>query len=117
VKLISYLIAYLGLHRQGTAAPGSLDCKPSTNESRPRYIACWTEDDGIYFCGHEHETIAESMKCLVPDGGSFIRAFEAGVSRSLNEAEDKEFLAALSTMFRKLPDPVVTSPQGPIKRS
>jgi hypothetical protein len=45
---------------------------------------------------HEHATIAEAMRCLVPDGGSFIRAFEAGASRSLNEAEYKEFLAALS---------------------
>lgn len=115
MKLISDLIAYFGLYRQGTASPGSRDCKPSTNESRPRYIACWTEDDGIYFCGHEHETIAGSMKCLVPDGGSFIRAFEAGVSRSLNEAEYKEFLAALSNISRKSPDPVAISPQDPTK--
>ncbi len=63
-----------------------------------RYVACWTEDDGIYCCGHQHETIAGAMECLVPDGGNFIRAYEAGVSRSLDDEEFLEFLRALSMM-------------------
>ncbi len=62
------------------------------------YLACWTEDDGIYSCGHEHESIADAMKCLVPDGRSFIRACESGVFRSLNEREFVTFLAALRDM-------------------
>ena len=63
-----------------------------------RYVACWTEDDGIYCCGHQHKTIADAMKCLVPDGGNFIRAYEAGASRSLNDQEFLHFLQALRTM-------------------
>lgn len=66
--------------------------------ARTRYAACWTEDDGVYFCGHKHKTVAESMKCLVPDGRSFIRAFENGVSRSLMDEEFQEFLIALKAM-------------------
>lgn len=62
------------------------------------YVACWTEDDGIYACEHEHATIAEAMKCLVPDGGMFIRAVEGETSRSLNEAESIDFLLALKSM-------------------
>ncbi len=68
------------------------------NTPSVRYLACWTEDDGIYSCGHEHESIADAMKCLVPDGRSFIRARESGVFRSLNEREFVTFLAALSEM-------------------
>lgn len=63
-----------------------------------RYLACWTEDDGIYSCGHEHESIADALKCLVPDGRSFIRACESGALRSLNEGEFVTFLAALREM-------------------
>ncbi len=47
-----------------------------------RDLACWTEDDGIHACGirglskrvfrllgdHEHESVADAMKCLVPAG-------------------------------------------------
>jgi hypothetical protein len=62
------------------------------------YMACWTEDDGICSCGHEHRSIADAMKCLVPDGRSFIRACESGVFRSLNEREFVAFLAGLSGM-------------------
>jgi hypothetical protein len=38
------------------------------------------------------------MKCLVPDGRSFIRACESGVWRSLNEVETACFLVALAEM-------------------
>jgi hypothetical protein len=85
----------------------------STTQPGIRYLACWTEDDGIYSCGHpgssasavfacwgdhEHESVADAMKCLVPDGRSFIRACESGVSRSLNEVETACFLVALADM-------------------
>jgi len=56
------------------------------------YLTCWTEDDGIYSCGHEHLTIGEALECLVPDGKSFIRARDNGRLRSLNEAEFGVFL-------------------------
>ena len=62
------------------------------------YVACWTEDDGIYACIHEHESVSDAMKCLVPDGGCFVRAIEAGILRSLNEAESIDFLRALGSM-------------------
>jgi hypothetical protein len=38
------------------------------------------------------------MKCLVPDGGSFIRAFDSGAYRSLDQGEFIDFLEALQTM-------------------
>ncbi len=74
---------------------------PSATGTNQRfYLACWTEDDGIYSCGHSHETVADAMRCLVPDGRSFIRACESGGAgtRSLNEGEFAAFLAALSEM-------------------
>lgn len=62
------------------------------------YVACWTEDDGIFGCMHEHPSVRDAMNCLVPDGGSFIRACEAGIFRSLNEAEFIDFMEALLHM-------------------
>ena len=56
------------------------------------YVACFTEDDGIYRCDHAHATVRDAMDCLVPDGGSFIRAYDAGVFRSLNNGEFIDFL-------------------------
>jgi len=38
------------------------------------------------------------MHCLVPDGGSFIRAFDSGSYRSLDQEEFIDFLEALETM-------------------
>ncbi len=38
------------------------------------------------------------MNCLVPDGGSFIRAYDAGVFRSLTNLEFIDFLEALREM-------------------
>jgi hypothetical protein len=68
------------------------------------YVACWTADDGIYSCGHSHPSIREAMDCLVPDGGSFIRAHDGGVFRSLNEVEYIDFLEALQSMPWRAPD-------------
>ena len=66
-----------------------------------RYEACWTEDDGLYSCGCEHPTIYDAMRCLVPDGRTFIRAVHDGNTRPLNEAERVEFLAASNVRFRE----------------
>lgn len=60
-----------------------------------RYEACWIESDGLYSCGCGHPTIDAAMGCLVRDGRSFIRAVQDGVTRSLDDVEMKEFLAAL----------------------
>ena len=38
------------------------------------------------------------MNCLVPDGGSFIRAYDAGEFRSLTNREFIDFLEALQEM-------------------
>jgi hypothetical protein len=62
------------------------------------YVACFTEDDGIYHCGHEHPTVREAMNCVVPDGGSFVRAVDAGVFRSLDNREFVDFLEAVEKM-------------------
>ncbi len=68
------------------------------------YLICWVEDDGIYSCGHEHESVADAMKCLVPDGRCFIRAGESGRFRSLNDSEFVAFLIALSEMPWRSPE-------------
>ena len=62
------------------------------------YVACFTEDDGVYSCEHEHESIADAMNCLVPDGRTFIRACKTGVFRSLDQGEFIDFLEALKKM-------------------
>jgi hypothetical protein len=62
------------------------------------YVACWTEDDGVYCCGHSHLVVRDAMNCLVPDGGGFIRAYDAGVFRSLTNREFIDFLEALQEM-------------------
>jgi len=69
-----------------------------TNISDVHYVACFTKDDGIYSCGHKHPSIAEAMNCLVPDGGSFIRAYDSGVFRSLTNRELIDFLESLGKM-------------------
>ena len=38
------------------------------------------------------------MNCLVPDGGSFIRAYDAGILRSLSNREFIDFLESLEQM-------------------
>ena len=63
-----------------------------------KYAACFTEDDGVYSCGHLHPSIREAMNCLVPDGGSFIRAHDAGTFRSLSNREFIDFLESLEQM-------------------
>jgi len=62
------------------------------------YVACWTEDDGVYSCGHSHPSVRDAMNCLVPDGGSFIRAHDEGLLRSLNNREFIDFLESLREM-------------------
>lgn len=62
------------------------------------YVACFTEDDGIYSCGHSHQSVGDAMHCLVPDGRSFIRAYDAGVFRSLDNREFIDFLEAMPSM-------------------
>jgi hypothetical protein len=62
------------------------------------YVACRTKDDGIYICGHSHLDVRDAMNCLVPDGGSFIRAYDAGAFRSLTNREFLVFLEALPEM-------------------
>jgi hypothetical protein len=69
---------------------------PNTTEIK--YVACFTEDDGVYSCGHLHPSIREAMNCLVPDGGSFISAHDAGTFRSLSNREFIDFLESLEQM-------------------
>jgi len=59
------------------------------------YVACFTQDDGVYSCGHLHPSVREAMNCLVPNGGSFIRAHEAGTFRSLSNREFIDYLESL----------------------
>jgi hypothetical protein len=62
------------------------------------YVACFTEDDGVYSCGHLHPTVRDAMNCLVPNGGSFIRAHDAGTFRSLSNREFIDYLESLEQM-------------------
>jgi hypothetical protein len=62
------------------------------------YVACWTEDDGVYSCGHSHQSVRDAMNCLVPDGGSFIRAHDDGLFRSLDNRQFIDFLESLKEM-------------------
>lgn len=62
------------------------------------YVACFTAEDGVYSCGHRHRSVREAMNCLVPDGGSFVRAHDAGVLRSLDNRELIDFLESLPEM-------------------
>jgi hypothetical protein len=57
------------------------------------YVVCWTEDDGIYACAHQHTTIGEALECecLIPDGRTFIRAGDGVALRSLDEVETEVF--------------------------
>ncbi len=68
-----------------------------------RYLVCWVGEDGIYSCGCEHESVAHALKCLSLHDGSFIRACESGVIRSLNNDEFIDFLVALREMPRRSP--------------
>ena len=63
------------------------------------YEICWVGEDGLYGCGHEHPSVEDAVRYMAPAGGSFIRACESGVFRSLNETEVGYFLVAL----RELP--------------
>lgn len=62
------------------------------------YTECWTGDDGVHWCGHFRLLVRDAMNCLVPDGGSFIRAPDAGVLRSLTNREFIDFLEASQEM-------------------
>lgn len=70
----------------------------ASNTPEISYVACFTQDDGVYSCGHLHPTVREAMNCLVPNGGSFIRAHDAGVFRSLTNREFIDFLESLQQM-------------------
>ena len=59
------------------------------------YEICWVGEDGLYGCGHEHPSVADAASHMVPDSGSFLRAFESGAYRSLNDREFIDFLEAI----------------------
>ena len=67
-----------------------------------RYVAYWTEDDGVHSCGCRHLSIAAAMRCLTPDGRMFIRALDKdnGVLRSLSDDELGTFIR--ESMLRAL---------------
>jgi hypothetical protein len=62
------------------------------------YAAFYIAADGLYRCDHQHPTVRDAMNCIVPDGGSFIRAFESGAFRSLDYDELLEFVESLQDM-------------------
>jgi hypothetical protein len=62
------------------------------NSPEVRYVACWAENDGVHWCACDHETIAGAMSCLCPDGRMFIRAWDRGILRSLNDTELQVFI-------------------------
>jgi len=70
----------------------------AANTTEIKYVACFTATDGVYACEHLHPTVRDAMNCLVPDGGSFIRAHDAGIFRSLTNQEFIDFLESLPQM-------------------
>ena len=70
------------------------DCLKPLSSPEVTYVACWTEDDGVHSCGCHHPTIAAALRCLTPDGSTFIRAWDKdkGVLRSLNDDELGTFI-------------------------
>ena len=70
------------------------------NITELRYVACWTEDDGIHWCACDHETIGAAMGCMPPDGRGFMRAWDNGVLRSLSDDELSIFISEL----KKIPN-------------
>ena len=68
------------------------------NKPEISYVACFTQPDGVYACEHFHPSVREAMNCLVPDGGSFIRAHEAGNFRSLSNPEFIDYLESLDQL-------------------
>lgn len=52
----------------------------------------------FFSCGHSHLVVREARNCLVPDGGSFMRAYDAGAFRSFTNREFIDFLEALQEM-------------------
>jgi len=66
----------------------------ATTVPEVRYVACWTENDGVHSCGCDHVSIASALGCLTPDGRTFIRARDKdnGVLRSLNDDELETFI-------------------------
>src|SRR5215472_7511933 len=62
------------------------------------YVACFVEEGGVYSCGHDHPSVREAMLCIDPNGGSFVRAFDAGVFRSLDSREMVDFYESLPQM-------------------
>lgn len=65
------------------------DCHKLLSSPEVRYVACWTEDDGVRSCGCHHLSISSALRCLTPDGRTFIRAWDKdkGVLRSLTDDE------------------------------
>jgi len=62
------------------------------------YAAFYIAADGLYRCDHQHPTVRSAMYCIVPNGGSFIRAFESGAFRSLDYKELIDFVESLQDM-------------------
>lgn len=82
------------------------DCLKPLSSPEVRYMACWTEDDGVHSCGCPHLSIASALGCLTPDGRTFIRALDKdkdkdnGVLRSLSDDELATFIR--ESMLRAL---------------
>jgi hypothetical protein len=62
------------------------------------YAAFYICPDGLYRCDHQHPTVRSAMYCIIPNGGSFIRAFESGAFRSLDYKELIDFVESLQDM-------------------
>jgi len=75
----------------------------ATDASGVRYVVCWTEDEGLYCCACVHETIKAAMRCLTPDGRTFMRAWDNGILRSLNDDELGVFILELQGRVSRLP--------------
>jgi hypothetical protein len=71
-------------------------CLKPLSSPEVSYVACWTEDDGVHSCGCHHLSISSALRCLTPDGRTFIRALDKdkdkGGLRSLTDDELGTFI-------------------------
>ena len=58
------------------------------------YFAAYTDSGCLLGCDHHHRTVCSAAACISSPGG-YVIAVENGSYRQLNDAEEREFKAAM----------------------
>jgi hypothetical protein len=63
---------------------------PVNPDVRTHYEGCWTHSWQHRRCYHEHQTLIEAARCVMPTGaGWYVIAVEDGTPRQLRAAEEE----------------------------